>query len=546
MLDLDSLIEQCLAPISGPEPVGENSVQDQLANDIRLEIDKLTVGEGIDWDIVVSGCKKLLIERTKDLYLAGYLSLGLLMREGYKGLSVGLRIYHGILTEFDGAYYPKRGSEKKTEKVRRFAIEWLDLRLGDFLKNVAPKADEINDVHLSYDVLGKIRAEVYEKFRPPPSIANVTGAVNNYKQKLERDKTSGENAPSPEKETTDGEKKEDIFKNDVPPSVTDKNQKREQMPKTDMPDINESAFLDSINDPVKAIQMYAAMLRRRNPADPVPYRLLRVAIWDSKNSAPEPDANGKTRIPAQRPQSFKNIKDSFVISDPLLAISACEGVFSAHSFWWLDLQRAIVQAMERAGETFAVAAGAICFEVFRLIERFPGLSASTYDDGTPFADDETLAWLEDMGQGFGGGGTGQVSLDTGYDDPLFDGDLDKARELALSHDLDSALSILQRGIQNAPDQKNVFCRRLFAGQLCLKHGQLEKAELILDGLRRQTNAIQLKKWEPRLFMELCETLEKIYRRMGGKEGCDNLKKVQEEILNLNLGFVLGAGKKSKT
>jgi len=541
MFDLESLVEKCLAQISEGEPVGENSSQDQLTNDIKLEIDKLTVGEGIDWEVVVNGCEKLLSERTKDLYLAGYLSLGLLMREGYKGLAAGLKIYYGILTEFNDAYYPRRDSDKKTEKVRRFAIEWLDMRLGDFLKGVAPKDDEIHYVSLSYDALEKIKADVSEKFRPPPSIDNVAGRVNHYKKKLEQDARPDENSVLSENNETEGERtKKEPLKEDAQSSATNKKQNLEQ---PDEPALNEAVFSDFINDPVNAIKTYASMLRKKNMADPVAYRLLRVAVWDSKKSAPAADANGKTRIPAHRPQVFKNIRDVFDASDPLLSISACEDAFGTHSFWWLDLQRAIVQAMGRAGDPFAVAAHAICFEALRLLERFPGLPASTYDDGTPFADGETLEWLGDMAQALGRNPE-SVSLNIGSagDDAVFEDDLSKARELALKHDLDSALSILQKGIQRASDQKSIFCRRLFAGQLCFKHGQLEKAELILERLRKQTTVIQLKNWDPPLFLELYTTLEKIYHRMGGKDACDNIKKIQEEILHLNLGFALKSDK----
>ncbi|MDH8045624.1 type VI secretion system domain-containing protein, partial [Klebsiella pneumoniae] len=58
---------------------------------------------------------------------------------------------------------------------------------------------------------------------------------------------------------------------------------------------------------------------------------------------------------------------------------------------WLDLQWYIHQALERSGQD--VLADIIIADLKGLLRRLTGLETLAFNDGTPFADEVTLNWI---------------------------------------------------------------------------------------------------------------------------------------------------------
>lgn len=67
----------------------------------------------------------------------------------------------------------------------------------------------------------------------------------------------------------------------------------------------------------------------------------------------------------------------------------CEGV----NHFWLDLQWYLWQGLSHAGQPWDTWADSVLFDLRLLLKRLPGLEGLAWNDGTPFADEVTTAWI---------------------------------------------------------------------------------------------------------------------------------------------------------
>jgi type VI secretion system protein VasJ len=225
-------------------------------------------------------------------------------------------------------------------------------------------------------------------------------------------------------------------------------------------------------------------------------------------------------------------------ANPESLLNLCETFFANKGIWWLDLQRAVFESLEKLGPEFRRAADAVREETGRLLRRFPELAAMKYKDGMPFADDMTRGWIEDVAaEESSGGKTNQI-------DDEIEKELSRAETLAGEGKLPEALALLQSQANSAASRRDAFRCRLKAGQLCLKKGRPAEAGIIFKDLYKTAVKIGLAEWEPPLFLDLCIGLDKFFRRDQEEAPPESIQEIQESILRINLGFSFGPTKKS--
>jgi type VI secretion system protein ImpA len=139
-IDIDAI----LTPIPGDNPAGEDlryaPLYDEIKEARRADEEDLNQGEWkrelkrADWGKVVSVALTALVERTKDLQIAVWLTEALTVTEGYAGLAAGLEILNGLLANFWEHAYPP--IEDDDLDYRAAPIEFLDDRLWLAIKQV--------------------------------------------------------------------------------------------------------------------------------------------------------------------------------------------------------------------------------------------------------------------------------------------------------------------------------------------------------------------------------------------------------------------------
>jgi predicted component of type VI protein secretion system len=139
---MQSLFE-LLRPIPGPNPSGEDTrytgVYDLIQEARREELD-LSQGVWVherktaDWRAVVNLCTDALINKTKDLQIAAWLTEALVKREGFSGLELGLGLLRGLVDKFWTTVYPR--SEEDELDFRVGLLEWVASRLDVSVKSI--------------------------------------------------------------------------------------------------------------------------------------------------------------------------------------------------------------------------------------------------------------------------------------------------------------------------------------------------------------------------------------------------------------------------
>jgi type VI secretion system protein VasJ len=541
MSELDKIIERCIAPIGDQTPAGSSIRYDDLYDKIKNEIGSYS--GAIQWNEVVNNSVEILSEKSKDINVAGFLTLGLFRQYGYKGLATGFHIYQKILSNFDDDYFPKiDGNEKRTMRVRKSALEWLNLshpgKLIAFIR-ATPPGDQ-DGIYIS-DVLNEVRSIkriTDANFTPPVYYSSLLNTIGEYKSKVEATQTKEDSKAHRKKES------QNLKDNPAPTKIKDSRSTEAIEQKTFAPSLGVKSrptalpFEDkSIDELKKDLITIAKVLREKDATNPNAYRVLRAVKWDAINSLPDP----KTTVPPKVSQRMKGIKNQFNSVEPQKAIPVLENSFSDLGFfglWWLDLQRAIVQAMERSGPQYHHAAGGIRWETVKFIERFPEITNYVFKNGQPFADAETRVWLESLSRGQSDSSYVQLPV---YDDCLAD-TMDQARQMASQENVSNALLFLQSQVIKAESKKNAFQFRLLASELCLEDGRVAEARFILEDLYRISTKVGLEEWDPPIFLQVCMLLNQIYKRLS----CDGIREraidIQEKIIRLNMGFQITPNK----
>lgn len=138
-IDLDAI----LAPFPGDNPSGEDLRYTDLYGEIRgarKSEDDIPMGEwqretkSADWERVITASVEGLATKSKDLQIAAWLCEGLVVADGFEGLSTGLAILERLVADFWETVYPVM--EDGDIEFRLAPFEFLNDRLSTCIRQV--------------------------------------------------------------------------------------------------------------------------------------------------------------------------------------------------------------------------------------------------------------------------------------------------------------------------------------------------------------------------------------------------------------------------
>lgn len=142
-MDAD-LLEALLAPIPGEHIAGEDlsfaPELDEIREARREDDASLDRGEWqaplkvADWPRVASLCERLLRERSKDLQVAAWYAEAQARLNGFPGLTLGLRLMDGLITDFWEFAYPAFDPDDLDERSGK--VEWLNHQLAQVVRTL--------------------------------------------------------------------------------------------------------------------------------------------------------------------------------------------------------------------------------------------------------------------------------------------------------------------------------------------------------------------------------------------------------------------------
>ncbi|ENU4231089.1 type VI secretion system protein TssA [Enterobacter kobei] len=261
------------------------------------------------------------------------------------------------------------------------------------------------------------------------------------------------------------------------------------------------------------------------------HHLMKSLRHDTLRAIPAPDAQGRTRIEPPRADQRALLKRLYLQQNWTEMLETADSTFSrGANHLWLDLQWYIHQALTKSGQE--TLADIIVADLKGLLTRLAGLETLAFSDGTPFADEVTLNWIQQSVLDTTGGwdnDTPSAPATAGNDDILA---LEpEAVALADSEGPDAALGWLQTRSGMITDRQR-WLLRLLMGRIAEQYGKNDLAVHLFAELGERARVVTLSDWEPELLFEVQARHLKLLRLKAGRSEADKvpLNPLMEELL----------------
>lgn len=489
-----------LTPISEINPTGEDPGYDDDFQRIREEVNKLS---GIDTGLICQLAEKVLITVAKDVRVATYYCWARLHQDGETGFAEGLELLAGLLTQYGTQLHPQR------ERSRKPALEWLaGSRLLDSLL-LWPEVVR-DDAQRTTGALLLIRDSL--ETEPEASRPDLNALYSALGSRLM--KAGGVDAVIPQNA-----------------SSQTRAQWTSHAAEQDAPVLSR---ITSGQDLLAQARTLTGYLREQPDGWLAAHRLMKSLRHDTLRSIPAPDAEGKTRIEPPRADQRAMLKRLYLQQSWLEILEQADSTFSrGANHLWLDLQWYIHQALIKSGQD--VLADIIIADLKGLLRRLPGLETLAFNDGTPFADEVTLNWINQSVQDEMSNWRDEpvnALSETGNDILALE---PEALEKADTDGLDATLHWLQTR-PGTDTTKYKWLLRLLMARVAEQKGKNELALHLLGELDGAAQAITLTQWTPALLFEVKSRRLRLLRMKAARSETDK-SRLQPEMDQLLAGLI---------
>ena len=485
-----ALWDNWLQPVSADNPAGEDPGYDDDFQQMREEVSRLS---GADTDLICQLAETLLTTTAKDIRVATYYAWARLHRDGESGLADGLELLAGLLERFGTQLHPQRA------RSRQAALEWLGSRrvLDSLLR-----FPEVNNA----DTLRIAGALLLMEQRAENSVP--VALISALETRLQ--KSGGVDAVMPQ-------------------NVSEHSPSTTNGPAPVLTGISSGQAL------LEQARILANYLRDQPDGWLSAHRLIKNLRHDTLHQLPPLLADGKTRIEPPKPDQRALLKRLYLQQSWRELLEEADGLLSrGANHLWLDVQWYLHQALLKLGRD--TDAAIIQSDLKGLLSRLTGLEGLAFNDGTPFADEVTLNWIQQQVMD---------SLTGWQDEPVsaamtaMDTDIlqlePEALTLADSDGTDAALVWLQ----NRPGITTVRQRwllRLLMARVADQTGKNELALHLLGELDGNAGTLTLTQWEPDLLFEVKARRLKLLRMKAGRNDTDKTR-LQPEMERLLTGLI---------
>jgi type VI secretion system protein VasJ len=529
-------VRELLDPISEDAPTGSESSTDEEYFRLEMEMGKPSPNYKEAIDLATS----ILQGKSKDLRVASWLCFAWYRYDKIPGLKNGLLLLLELLGAFKDKLYP----ENPDYRVKAFKI-LNSSRLVKMLEKepldeaVAPTMFETN---LILDQLQALSAKQYSENAPDfKALSKIISSQAETAQKMF------------EETTKEPEKIEEEREEDAPPKKDDvKTPSKEEKPLPEPPKPTKAppaeakaaasesqSFSDS--EARSTIKKVLSSTMKLENADERKYQahlfgISRSLIWsnlvipphtDSVTELDSPDSEIKTTLDTW----YTNQEWQKLIPAVELNLLNEDSPFK----YWLTAQRYVAEALANSGGPAIKAAEEVRFQLVKLIHRLPKLENLRFNDNMPFADDQTLDWLNEKVKTIDEGGQNpEMTLP-----PILGEDYDPINKeyeeacATLSTKFEENLVKMEKGIAADTRRKGKFLRTLNLANLCVQAKEYDLARIHLANLLEKIEDYQLAEWEPALCTSVWESAYLVNLKFLSKEKDaqkrDFLIKQQEEL-----------------
>jgi type VI secretion system protein ImpA len=548
-------IEPLLAPIESGRPSGTSFLYQPEYDAVRLarRSDDDSGPQGnwarkakpVDWDRVVRlGCE-LLAQKSKDLQIAAWVTEALTRRDGFAGLSAGLRIVRQIQDTFWDSYFPRLEDDDPESRHGPFNfldsvlpvlirsqpitagrgpesysfLSWKESRATDNagLRNASAMEALVAEGKITSKQFDEQAAQTprafYETLR-----ADIARCLDDLKElDQSNDAHFGADAPGLGRIREALEDCLATVESILGPCLSDSAHQHDDAaePIENVEQVDgrvaavrrekSSAIVDT-QDACRRIVEASAFLRREDSTSPIPYLVVRALQagriyknadrWEvSQCDAPMSETR-RTMLKLATDGDWEQL-----LEQAELALGRPEGLA------WLDVHRDAQLAMAELGGDFAPARAASCSFLRMLLIDFPWLAETELNDGTPCASSETGAWLRDeimpaaamMSPAPACEPATAIDTLTMPERTIAASDdtdpWDEARIAIREGRAEDGLAIIRRASASAVYDRDRFVRTLQLAEICETLNRRRVALSLAEELARQIDEYRLERWE---------------------------------------------------
>ncbi len=520
-----------ISAISDDSPCGENARYEPEFEALEAELAKQEslTSATVDWTKIVDTAAQITQNKSKDILVGSYLCYGLLLKEGYTGLSVGLKVLGDMCeTHWDCLFPPA-----KRMRARATAFVWLAEKAGNHIGTSPPSANDGPAVIEALEFFRKLDGALVEKMGDQaPMLNDLSKPLKAYAQSAQAEAAkAAEPAPPPPQAAVPAPEQatEPAHSAAAPAQTANATPAPVPAPVAPVPAASaqpavassaktlQTGDLQSEADSKKQIRQIqsacrdvAAFWLQQKLSDPRAYRLARQAAWMTVENAP-PANDGITQImppPAERLKFFdgKMENKEFSALLPELEKTLSRGAF------WLDGQFMVAQILKSLGPEYEAALKTVISELSSLVGRMPELLEMSFSDQTPFASDQTRLWIESevlLATTEGGGKSASATSAAGE---AWTQALTDAAKKAASGDATEAIAMMHIGMQQAGSPRARMYWRCALAELSMQTGGNEAATDILEQVAAQLSDNPVADWEPELPAYTYRLLHQSYQK----------------------------------
>lgn len=485
--------EALLLPVSSESPCGDEARDTPQYGVVYAEIERLTSPSAErqpDWLKIEAQATELLKTVSKDFMVASWLSAAWVDRAGIEGLAAGSGLFAGLLKIYWETGFPP----VKRLRGRRNAVLWWTDRVTAWLTNHTVAALAPEEHTLLVERLQEIDG-VFAEFDPEaPSFNELINLVKRL-DVLEPVATPVQTAGSLPATPQAPEQAAALPAGAQASSQGAVANAAKAPAAAAGPELGSLSKVASADDLVTTLAPVFSYLGEASQklAELEPYHPLAIALnrFGARGALLVlPPAQGQVTLIAAPPsaevQTFESVCQA---GNPEGVTGFCEGRLATYPFW-LDLDRQSALAYGAMGSAGAAMRAAVVDEVLTFIKRLPGLERLTFSDGTPFADEATLAWLATCQAVRAGAGAADK----------FSEAKKQANESLGSGDSDAAIATLQQFLSNTRSGRDQFRARLALAELGLGMKKDLDVQALIDPLLEECERLNLMYWEPELAL----------------------------------------------
>ena len=507
LLSLDEISQLATNPIPGPNPAGENVRLEQAFESIEQEIAKLdsfTAEDPVRWGDITATARQILEGQSKDFLVACFLTRSLCEVDLLDGLNQGLLLGKGIAETFwDQAFPPK-----KRMRGRSQAFEWLVEKCHPLLEEFNPSVNDLERIKQVEESLTALDDMLVEKMSDhAPNMAEFRQAFRRLRQGLEAEhdkrtpqaelaKPSGGASSRPTTST--------------PASVS-----------TAAAAANAPAQVASDRDLMAVYRLCQEQLRNasqhlaaKNATDPEVFRINRFITWLGVNQLP-PATQNKTQLRPISKEKMDTLNGLYQEKRWHDLVMELEPSLVKAPFW-ITGQRMVAEALDEldaSGALEAVKQGVKAF-----VQRLPDVVNLAFNDDTPFADEKTRQWVQQIGHSASGSGTSaNLDVDTSGVSKDWEEAMENARALAKEKKIREALELFQGGVSRSTSLREQALWRFNQARFCFDQGMFNLALPLLENLDTQLSQQGVAEWEPQVSKRVLELLLRCYQQ-GYQQG----------------------------